>query len=139
MNIAIVGATGNVGRRLIEVLEKKQFPIDKLFLIASSKSVGKKINFKGEQDMNYNKDWEKFENIIDDESVKRNKEDNLYVGSSLNLINLSDFLIIKNWLNYAKILGDNSYEKVFNNSFYNSIFWISIRWFLSDDGKKYRC
>jgi len=46
MNIAIVGATGNVGRKLIEVLEKKQFPIDKLFLIASSKSVGKKINFK---------------------------------------------------------------------------------------------
>ena len=49
MNIAIVGATGNVGRRLIEVLEKKQFPIDKLFLIASSKSVGKKINFKGKE------------------------------------------------------------------------------------------
>ena len=85
----------------------------------------KKINFKGEQDMNYNKDWEKFENIIDDESVKRNKEDNLYVGSSLNLINLSDFLIIKNWLNYAKILGDNSYEKIFNkkieSNFLNNI------------------
>ena len=49
MNIAIVGATGNVGRKLIEVLEKKQFPIDELFLIASSKSVGKKINFKGKE------------------------------------------------------------------------------------------
>ena len=49
MNIAIVGATGNVGRRLIEVLEKKKFPIDELFLIASSKSVGKKINFKGKE------------------------------------------------------------------------------------------
>ena len=49
MNIAIVCATGNVGRKLIEVLEKKQFPIDELFLIASSKSVGKKINFKGKE------------------------------------------------------------------------------------------
>ena len=49
MNIAIVGATGNVGRKLLEVLEKKQFPIDELFLIASSKSVGKKINFKGKE------------------------------------------------------------------------------------------
>ena len=49
MNIAIVGATGNVGRKLMEVLEKKQFPIDELFLIASSKSVGKKINFKGKE------------------------------------------------------------------------------------------
>ena len=49
MNIAIVGATGNVGRKLLEVLEKKKFPINKLFLIASSKSVGKKINFKGKE------------------------------------------------------------------------------------------
>ena len=49
MNIAIVGATGNVGRKLLEVLEKKNFPINELFLIASSKSVGKKINFKGKE------------------------------------------------------------------------------------------
>ena len=49
MNIAIVGATGNVGRKLLEVLEKKQFPIDELFLIASSKSVGKKVNFNGKE------------------------------------------------------------------------------------------
>ena len=49
MNIAIVGATGNVGRKIIEVLENKNFPISELFLIASSKSEGKKINFKGEE------------------------------------------------------------------------------------------
>ena len=49
MNIAIVGATGNVGRKLIEVLEKKNFPISKLFLIASSKSVGKKISYSGKE------------------------------------------------------------------------------------------
>ena len=36
MNIAIVGATGNVGRKLIEVLEKKNFNISELFLVASS-------------------------------------------------------------------------------------------------------
>ena len=49
MNIAIVGATGNVGRKLIEVLEKKNFPISELFLIASSKSAGKKIDFKSKE------------------------------------------------------------------------------------------
>ena len=49
MNIAIVGATGNVGRKLIEVLEKKNFPISELFLIASSKSVGKKISYSGKE------------------------------------------------------------------------------------------
>ena len=46
MNIAIVGATGNVGRKIIEVLENKNFPISELYLIASSKSAGQKINFK---------------------------------------------------------------------------------------------
>jgi len=49
MNIAIVGATGNVGRKLIEVLEKKNFNISELFLVASSKSEGKKINFNGKE------------------------------------------------------------------------------------------
>ena len=47
MNIAIVGATGNVGRKTLEVLEKKELSIDTLYLVASSKSVGKKISFKG--------------------------------------------------------------------------------------------
>jgi len=49
MNIAIVGATGNVGRKIIEVLEKKNFPTKNLYLVASSKSVGKKIKFKGKE------------------------------------------------------------------------------------------
>ena len=49
MNIAIIGATGNVGRKLIEVLEKKKFPITELFLVASSKSEGKKISFSGKE------------------------------------------------------------------------------------------
>jgi aspartate-semialdehyde dehydrogenase len=46
MDIAIVGATGNVGRKLLEVLEKLNFKFDQLYLIASDKSIGKKVNFK---------------------------------------------------------------------------------------------
>ena len=53
MNIVIVGATGNVGRKTLEVLEKKKISIDNLYLVASSKSVGKKTSFKG-------KDYEVF-------------------------------------------------------------------------------
>ena len=49
MNIAIVGATGNVGRKTLEVLEKKDLSLDKLYLVASSKSVGKKITFKSDE------------------------------------------------------------------------------------------
>ena len=47
MNIAIVGATGNVGRKIIEVLEKKDFPVNNIHFVASSKSAGKKLKFKG--------------------------------------------------------------------------------------------
>ena len=39
MNIAIVGATGNVGRKTLEVLEKKGLPIENLYLLASSRSL----------------------------------------------------------------------------------------------------
>ena len=46
MNFAIIGASGNVGRKTIEILEKSNLSIDNLFLVASSKSAGKKIKFK---------------------------------------------------------------------------------------------
>jgi len=46
MNIAIVGATGNVGRKILEVLEKRNFPIDDLYFVASSKSAGSKLKFR---------------------------------------------------------------------------------------------
>ena len=46
MNIAIIGATGNVGRKTIEVLEKSKLEIDNLFLVASQKSAGQKLVFK---------------------------------------------------------------------------------------------
>ena len=46
MNFAIIGATGNVGRKTIEILEKSKIKISKLFLVASEKSEGKKIKFK---------------------------------------------------------------------------------------------
>ena len=45
MNLAIIGATGNVGRKTIEVLEKSKLKIDNLYLVASRKSAGKKLKF----------------------------------------------------------------------------------------------
>jgi len=49
MNIAIVGATGNVGRKLLEVIHRLKFKFSELYLIASDKSVGKKISFQGKE------------------------------------------------------------------------------------------
>ena len=49
MNIAIVGATGNVGRKTLEVFDKKNFKFDNLYLVASEKSAGTKITFRDKE------------------------------------------------------------------------------------------
>ena len=49
MNLAIIGASGNVGRKTIEILEKSKLSFDNLFLVASLKSAGEKITFKGKE------------------------------------------------------------------------------------------
>ena len=47
MKVAIVGATGLVGNVMLNILEERNFPVDELLLVASERSVGKKIKFKG--------------------------------------------------------------------------------------------
>ena len=49
MNFAIIGASGNVGRKTIEILEKSKIKFDSLFLVASSKSAGQKIKFRNKE------------------------------------------------------------------------------------------
>ncbi len=46
--VAVVGATGAVGVEMMETLEKRNFPVSSLKLLASARSVGKKLKFKGE-------------------------------------------------------------------------------------------
>ena len=48
-NLAVAGATGAVGNEIIQILEQRDFPIDNLYLLASSKSKGKKIEFKDQE------------------------------------------------------------------------------------------
>jgi aspartate-semialdehyde dehydrogenase len=49
MKIAVVGATGLVGTEMLKVLEERNVEFDELFLVASAKSVGQKIKFKGKE------------------------------------------------------------------------------------------
>ena len=73
-NIAIIGATGNVGREIIQILEQKNFPIDNLYLLASSRSKGKKIETPNKNEaetvlgktLNSNKDFEEAVKKISD-------------------------------------------------------------------------
>ncbi len=46
--VAVVGATGAVGIEMMETLEKRNFPVGKLKLLASARSVGKTFEFQGQ-------------------------------------------------------------------------------------------
>ncbi len=47
VNVAIVGATGAVGETMLSILEQRDFPVDKVYALASERSAGKRIQFKG--------------------------------------------------------------------------------------------
>jgi aspartate-semialdehyde dehydrogenase len=49
VNVAVVGATGAVGEAMIEILESREFPVGQLFPLASSRSAGKSITFRGKR------------------------------------------------------------------------------------------
>lgn len=49
MKVAVVGATGLVGTKMIQILEERNFPVDTLIPVASEKSAGKTIGFKGKE------------------------------------------------------------------------------------------
>ncbi len=48
-NVAILGATGAVGREMMKILEERKFPVDELRLLASANSAGKKLSFAGRE------------------------------------------------------------------------------------------
>ncbi len=49
MKVAVVGATGLVGTKMLQVLEERDFPVTELIPVASERSVGKEVTFKGKQ------------------------------------------------------------------------------------------
>ncbi|HEY8903676.1 MAG TPA: aspartate-semialdehyde dehydrogenase, partial [Chthoniobacterales bacterium] len=48
-HVAIVGATGAVGVEMLDVLERRNFPVGKLTLLASPRSAGKTLSFRGQE------------------------------------------------------------------------------------------
>ncbi len=70
------------------------------------------INKQSEKFMNYNTDWKEKENIIDNTSLKIQRQKNIKHSKSINGVTLSDVLIMKNWLYYAKLIGDEDYKKL---------------------------
>ncbi len=72
------------------------------------------INYNGEQKFKYLKEWEEKESLIDKSLDKNNLNDEKVVGPTINQITLSDILIIKNWVAYAKLIDDKSLSEIFS-------------------------
>jgi len=49
MKVAVVGATGLVGTKMLQVLAERNFPVTELFPVASERSIGKEVEFKGKK------------------------------------------------------------------------------------------
>ena len=49
MKVAVVGATGLVGSKMLQVLAERNFPVTELVPVASERSVGKQVEFKGKK------------------------------------------------------------------------------------------
>lgn len=76
MKVAVVGATGLVGRIMLDVLQEREFPVDELIAAASPRSVGTKLLFKGEE----------IKVISVEEAIKRQPDIALFsAGSSISL------------------------------------------------------
>ena len=85
----------------------------------------KKINVNNGKQMEYKDNWKEKELIIDNKIPIRNELDKKKFNKSLKGINLSDILIIKNWICYANLIGDFSYKDIYSkeaeSSFINKI------------------
>ena len=78
------------------------------------------INYNGNEKFKYDQKWDTFEKIIDSREPKRIKADKKIWGKSVVGINLSDILILNNWISYSQIIGDESYKKVYNKKIENN-------------------
>ena len=65
----------------------------------------------------YKDDWKQLEVMIDQEIQNGSKKGKKFFSKSLNGVGLGDVLIINNWLDYAKIIGDESYLDISDDFF----------------------
>ncbi len=72
----------------------------------------KNINEKKNKLMSYKKEWKIKENIIDNELAKKNVSKTKISKENLHGASISDILVMRNWLGFAKKIGDLSYEKI---------------------------
>ena len=107
-----------IQKQLIDMLNKK---INKNISITVKRGCSeygiaypqyKKINQNEDQLMKYNAEWRSKEKSIDDKLARRNQSKQRVLRKNLPGATVCDILIMRNWIGYAKIIGDLSYKKI---------------------------
>jgi len=73
------------------------------------------LDEKSKNYMNYKNEWKEKENIVDEQMPKINRQNQKIRISTLHGNTLNDFLIMKNWIMYARKIGDINYKKFDKN------------------------
>ena len=112
---------------ILQIMKEEQIVANKITLkhgcseFYESYPKFEKINSNYNEEIKYNNTWDAFEKIIDSREPKRIESDKKIWSQSVRGINLSDILIINNWISYAQIIGDESYKKIYDRKL-NNIF-----------------
>ena len=75
----------------------------------------KKVENSNNNLMKYNNKWREKENIIDDRLPKKNRINQRVLNDTISGFTLNDFLIMRNWVMYAKMIEDEDYSKFDKN------------------------
>ena len=121
MNFAIIGASGNVGRKTIEILEKSKIPFQDLFLVASEKSAGKKIKFRKKEIIIEN--LENYEKSLDEKIAAIDLYLNYYYVNSEGLtLDISDEYV-SNPINVYRMIDRLSHISDMTRKFIDGDAW----------------
>ena len=116
-----IGEAKNLEKKIKQDLINSQINFEKIEIKHGCTEYYKEFELfksieKNTTDKIYQKEWEVIEKEFDEKnSINEINKEKIF-DNTLNRYNLSDFLIIKNWILYAKILNDNSYQEIFKYS-----------------------
>ena len=116
-----IGEAKNLEKKIKQDLINSQINFEKIEIKHGCTEYYKEFELfksieKNTTDKIYQKEWEVIEKEFDEKnSINEINKEKIF-NNTLNRYNLSDFLIIKNWILYAKILNDNSYQQIFKYS-----------------------
>ena len=77
--------------------------------------------------VNYDKEWKNKEELIDEEIFNGSKKGKKFFSRSLSGVGLGDILVMNNWLNYAKLINDETYKNITSEIFFSEYIFQAVK------------